>query len=280
MKVVAIFFALIFFGYAAAQDTSLTSTTVDTSFAQAELSKPSEATAVFIRELKVGEPIDVAPGMRYEALTALLIVYWLLFAFLRLFNYSLFRYRLQALFNANLASQYFRDQSVFSSTLHAIYHLHYLLGFSLFISYLVWYYNQPLQLPVALLVTIVLGICVGLYVLRLLAGKWMHLLFGVQESLRFAQFYSNLTYSILAFCLMPVVTIGWYGPAPWPNYAHTVGIGLCAIALLVKYFRSIQIAKGYFSIYRYHLIMYICTAEIAPVLLLVKGTNWGILLVS
>lgn len=280
MKVVAILFALICFSYTAAQDTALSLAPLDTSFAEVDSSMSDKATAATIRELKVGEPIQVAPNMRYEVLTVLMIVYWLLFAFLRLFNYSLFQYRLQALFNVNLASQYFRDQSVFSSTLHAIYHLHYLLGFSLFISYMVWYYHQPLQLPVALLVAIVMGVCVALYLLRLLVGKWMHLLFGVHESLRFAQFYSNLTYSILAFCLMPVVTIGWYGPVPWPSYAHTIGIALCAMALLVKYFRGIQIAKGYFSIYRYHLITYICTAEIAPILLLVKGTNWWILMVS
>lgn len=233
-----------------------------------------------ILELKLGKPMQTERGARQEGLIALLIVYWALFAFLRLFNYTLFQYRWRALINFNLGAQYFRDQSVFSSTLHSLYHLHFLLGMALFASYIAWYVLDGIHWPMASVVLIVLAVLISLYIIRAVLGWLLSLLFGVSDTLRFAQFYSNLSYSYLAFILMPVVTIGWFAPEPWPMYAFYAGLVVAALALLGKYYRSIQIAKEYFSIYKYHLIAYICTAEIAPVFLLIKGTGLVIPVVS
>lgn len=233
-----------------------------------------------ILELKAGEGMQAASTAVEVPLLLLLVAYWGLFAFLRLFNYTLYQYRWRALINFNLASQYFRDQSVFSSTLHTLYHLHFLIGLSLFGALLICHYVPSLTFTAFRVTLIILIALIGLYAIRGVLGWLLQQLFRVQDTLRFAQFYSNLSYSYLAFWLMPVVTIGYYAPDPWPLYSIYAGVALVGVALLWRYYRGFLIVKEYFSIYKYRLFAYICTAEIAPVFLIVKGTLLLLPLVS
>lgn len=273
--------AIVLWTHGVAQDSSLVSPTIAEDSIATIVSTDTKTTQLApILELKTGKPMARPPARQQEALIAFLLLYWSLFAFLRLFNYTLYQYRWRALINFNLGAQYFRDQSVFSSTLHSLYHVHFLLGISLLVSYMAWYHLERMPWPIGRVIITVFGVLVGLYILRALLGWLLSQLFGVFDTLRFAQFYSNLSYSYLAFLLMPVVTVGWFAPEPWPTYVYYIGIALVGLALIGKYFRSWQIAKEYFSIYKYHLIAYICTAEIAPVFLLVKGTGLVIPVVS
>lgn len=237
-------------------------------------------TAQAVLELAVGEAMRVHPPAHSPWLIGLVVLYWSLFAFLRLFNNTLFQYRLRALVNFNLAHQYFRDEAVFSSTLHALYHLHFLFGFSLFSLLLGRHFGWIRGDNEVMILGLIFSAFIGLYLIRAFAGWVIHRLFRVRDTLRFAQFYSNLTYCHISYGLMPVVTIGFFAPPPWPGWAIAVGLVGLTIGMLWRYYRGYQIVKAYFLVYKHHLIAYICTAEIAPALLLIKGVSFIIPLVS
>ena len=227
-------------------------------------------TEVYVRELQSADPMQQTITEQ-EWLAVIVFIFWGLYAFLRIYNFNLYQYRWRAFLNFNIATQYFRDEGVFSSFLHALYHVHYLLGLSL-LNVLILPYLIPgiashsIQVWMVVFVTLL-----GLYVVRLLFGLILSEVFQLGEVMRFAQFYSNLTYSHLAYLLMPVVTVGLLTSVhKIPHVAVWAGLIAMGIAIGIRYIRGLQVVAQYFGLFQLRLIAYICTVEIAPVVILVK----------
>lgn len=225
---------------------------------------------VYVRELQPAAPMEEILTEQ-EWLAVIVFVFWGLFAFLRIYNFNLFQYRWRAFLNFNIATQYFRDEGVFSSFLHALYHVHYLLGLSL-LNVLVLPYLVPGIEPRSIQVWLVVFVALlGLYVVRLLFSLLLSEVFQLGEVLRFAQFYSNLTYSHLAYLMMPVATVGLLTSVPKiPLVAVWAAIIALIAAIGIRYIRGLQVVAQYFGLFQLRLIAYICTVEIAPVVILLK----------
>ena len=83
------------------------------------------------------------------------------------------------------------------------------------------------------------------------------------------QYFLTLT-SMLSISLFVVDVIAAYAPNMVANAALYVGLGFCAIAVLLYVFRILSIFfKGISSLF--YLILYLCTLEILPSIVLVVG---------
>jgi hypothetical protein len=79
-----------------------------------------------------------------------------------------------------------------------------------------------------------------------------------------------LTNQFMGIILLPIVIIAFYNPYVWILY---IGWGIVVLLALYKVVRVSAIGWKISDISAYHLILYLCTIEIAPVLFLVKLSN-------
>ncbi|MFW5687369.1 MAG: DUF4271 domain-containing protein [Bacteroidota bacterium] len=79
-----------------------------------------------------------------------------------------------------------------------------------------------------------------------------------------------LTNQFMGIALLPVVIIAFYNPYVWILY---IAWGVVILLALYKVVRVSLIGWKIPDISAYHLILYLCTIEIAPVLFLVKFSN-------
>lgn len=225
---------------------------------------------VEVRELLPGEPF-VIPGDDPTWLFLFVVVYAALAGFLRWNNASLFQYRLKAFLNYHLATQFFRDLDLQSSFLHIIYNLHMLMGFSLF-GFLVVETWFPLPAyPDILILGGLFCILTAVFIVRALLVRLIGMVFSIADTVVFAQFVSNIHYSTIAWVLMPVIVVATFGGGETAYWAMRISLAILVTGALIRYYRGFQVAREFIRSYNVPLALYICTVEIAPLLLAYQG---------
>jgi hypothetical protein len=226
---------------------------------------------VEVRELLPGEPFAM-PGDDPTWLFLFVVGYAALAGFLRWNNASLFQYRLKAFLNYHLATQFFRDLDLQGSFLHIIYNLHMLMGFSLlgFLVIETWF---PLPAyPDYVILGGVFGILAVLFIVRALLVRLVGAIFRISDTVVFAQFVSNIHYSTIAWVLMPIIVVAAFAGGETAYWALCISLAILVAGALIRYYRGFQVAREFIRSYNVPLALYICTVEIAPLLLAYQGT--------
>lgn len=204
---------------------------------------------------------------------------WLLFvliglmalvAWLKLFYNKFFDRTLQSVFNYQLSVKALRDQNIFSKRVSVLLNLNFILILGLFLflllqgtGYEVFRGNSMMQyLQCCLLIT-------SFLLARTLLMRLTGIIFRVDALLREFQHQIMISYKALGVYMILVIIGIAYSPDPVKIYMVAGGLVLFLAAYLGRIIKGFQIIfKKDISII--YLILYLCTLEILPVLVVYK----------
>lgn len=169
--------------------------------------------------------------------------------------------------NINFFSLQLRDSNDANRMIYFILYGLYFIGLSIFI-YLSYYYYIRLSHPYYLFV-IALIIC-SIYSVRHIFTLLLGMIFKIEKEMY------TLSYSIISYgCFMAIILI----PADFiiafvnPNVAQKLILIVCAFGILLFFIRQgrdILISSNLWKNSIIHFLLYLCTAEIAPLFLIYK----------
>ncbi len=119
-----------------------------------------------------------------------------------------------------------------------------------------------------------LGYCfaaiTGIFVIKHFVLSFLSYVFPISKSINQYNFTIIVFSIVLGIFLVPFNLVIAYGPE---NLSSSLIFGAILVIILTYMFRAVRslfIASSYVAFHKFHFFMYLCTVEIAPVLILVK----------
>ncbi len=195
----------------------------------------------------------------------------LLLTYIRINFFKEFNDLIQGLFNMTFAQQIQREQEL-SLPLSALL-LNILFALSLsFYLYLIGSYF-PLRFSGFTLFMFILASVSLLSVLRYFFLKVAASVFPFRQELNFYNFNIFLVNKIMGIVLIPFLIILSFAPAGMMKLGIYASLIVVFILLSFSYVKGFLIGKDYLVYNKFHFFVYLCTSEIAPVLILVETFN-------
>ncbi len=141
------------------------------------------------------------------------------------------------------------------------------LGFFLYLlaSHLNTYYE-----PTMLLLLGCIGVILLVYLTKHVVLHVLSQIFPVEKEAHLYGFVTMLVNNLLGLVLVPVNLLVAFAPLAVAKWALWLGV---AAVLLLYFFRQLKglfISGKFIALYQFHFFLYLCTAEIAPLLILGK----------
>ena len=231
--------------------------------------RPLDAEESPMVERKSAKPVDkIASGQRF--LFAIIVFMLLLLTVLMTSYRNVLNRSYSAILSDNVLNQLFRERQGGSGAGFLPLYLMYIINTGIFIYLLAMLYgfNKGSHQFVTLLYCI-LGY--GLLVLlRHLVLFLIGTIFPVSKETTLYNFNIIIFGIILGVLLVPVNVFIAFGPVEAVPVLTTVVLVLLGIAYLFRSLRGLLIANKLIVFYKFHFLLYICTVEIAPILIITK----------
>jgi hypothetical protein len=179
---------------------------------------------------------------------------------------------IQAFLNSNLANQIVRDENIFIQRASIYLSIVFNLIIALLLYLISMHYNWKLGgignefgRFMFFFITVT-----AVYAMKFLVLKICGWLFEQEREMATYIFNIFLINNILGMALLPFVLILAYNESIAVSWVLTIPIVLIAMAFGWRIFKGIQIALGVNSFSPLYLFLYLCTLEIAPLLVLIR----------
>ncbi len=194
------------------------------------------------------------------------IVFVFITSFYRRFVEELWR----AFKNLNMAQQLFRQSDMVGGVSGFLLSVNFFIVTGLYLFLLITYYKIPFHLSdVILLPACILLVCIT-YFFRVFIYFILTQLFPLKNEIRFISFNDALLSDMVGIFLLPfVITIAFCSPF-LKDWLIVTSLLLLAGMLLYRFIRGWQVGKNYLFFHLFHFIAYICTVEIAPVMIIIR----------
>ncbi len=199
-----------------------------------------------------------------------LTVQFFLIVYLRVgfFRYAEEQYR--SFFNLNIGQQVFRDQELSMPFPALLLTINGVLSYAILLYLGLSHYGLMGGLQGWMLFLASFGIIFAIsgfkYLLMWITGA----VFPFKDEVNFYNFNFFLNLKMLGALLLPINFVIAYAPPQFTEVSIWAGVGLLALAYAGLAVKGLAIAKNYLAFYKFHFFVYICSLEIAPVLILVK----------
>ncbi len=206
----------------------------------------------------------------------LVIIILTILAFLLTILRSVAAKSFNAFLNSNMLNQLYREQEGRGISPFVLLYLMFLinLGIFLFLSLEVFGYSFSNNKILALLISLAcsFGLFIGKHFLLSLVG----FIFPVKKEISRYHFLIIIFGIIIGFLLVPFNLLLAFGPESTLEkivYGFLFSVGLIYV---YRYFKAMAIASKFLVFHKFHFLLYICTIEIAPVIIILKIAQGGI----
>ncbi len=131
------------------------------------------------------------------------------------------------------------------------------------------HFNAPMGGPLTGLLLCMGGVAF-ITMLRHLFLKVIAAIFPFFKELNIYDFTITIFDQALGMILVPFVVFIAFAPSTVQNLAMYLALGVIAILYTYRSFRGLTIGAKYIIEHRFHFLLYLCTVEIAPLLILIK----------
>lgn len=203
-------------------------------------------------------------------LFTILTLQFVLIVYLRVgfIRYAEEQYR--SFFNLNISQQVFREQELSMPFPALLLTINGVLSYAILLYLGLNYLNLLSSLGDWNLFLASLGIILGIAIFKYLLMWFASAVFPFRDEMNFFNFNFFLNIKILGTLLLPINFIIAYAPPELTQWAVWAALALLALAYVGLAIKGLAIAKNYLAFYKFHFIVYICSLEIAPVLIVVK----------
>ena len=211
---------------------------------------------------------NISPDWFFPLILVVLIV----LSWIRIFYSKFFSQMIQAFFNNNLANQIVRDENIFVQRASVYLSVVFNLIGALFLYLISIHYNWSLGgigsgFSRFLFFLIVVTVAYAFKFLLLKVCGW---LFEQEREMATYIFNIFLTNNILGMTLLPFICMFAYNKALAVSGLLIIPYVLIVIAFGWRIFRGLQIGLSISSFSKLYLFLYLCTLEIAPLMVLIR----------
>ncbi|MCB9080786.1 MAG: DUF4271 domain-containing protein [Lewinellaceae bacterium] len=197
-------------------------------------------------------------------------VIFVLLAFLMTLLRSVVGRTYQAFLNENLLNQLFREQEGRGIWPFLLLYLLFLFNGGSFVYFAIQYWKVATPFsPWSLFGLCLLGVTL-LVLAKHIVLAIIGFIFPVEKEESRYQFLIIVFGIILGLFLAPVNILLAYGPNNLHAYLIQGGLGGVALVYLFRILRSILIANRFIAAHKFHFLLYICSVEVAPIMVLYK----------
>ena len=225
------------------------------------------------------KPVNKEPLLRKNVTPdwffPIILVVLIFFAWIRFFYTKFFTQMIQAFLNNNLANQIVRDENIFVQRASVYLSIVFNLVGALFLYLVSVHFNWSLGgigigFSRFLFFVVVVS---GAYAIKFLTLKICGWLFEQEREMATYIFNIFLINNILGMALLPFICIFAYNKTLAASWLLIMPLVLIGIAFCWRIFRGIQIGLGIPSFSPLYLFLYLCTLEIAPLMILLRMVN-------
>ena len=189
------------------------------------------------------------------------------------FLVSLYRSLIQKIYRAflndNFLKMIHREQGSIVSFPYLLLYLMFFLNGGIFIFLLLRFYGQLNANLFQILSQCIAGLII-IFLLKHLVLKVIANIFPVAKEIKQYSFMIIIFSIIIGFLLVPINVMLAYLPTVAIEWVIYLSFVLIVLIYLFRSLRGIFLSSKYVSLYKFHFFMYLCTVEIAPVLILIK----------
>lgn len=174
----------------------------------------------------------------------------------------------RAFTNDNVLKLLHREQRDFIAFPFLLMYIFFFFNFGIFV-FLTFHYFGLAPKSLEMLSYCILGVGV-LFLLKHILLKIVEMIFPVQKEIKLYSFSLVIFSSILGFALVPFNVVAAFAAE---NLAEIALYGGLVTVFAISVFCSLRglfLASKYLSFHKFHFFMYLCTVEIAPVLVVIK----------
>jgi hypothetical protein len=200
----------------------------------------------------------------------LFILQLLALIYLKVTYYRRIEEYFKAYFNLNLSQQLFREQETALSFQALIMMFNFFLSCSLLIYLLLDYFYDLSNNDSFFVFVKILLVVIVIYTAKYSGYRFLELIFPFYETMRFFRFTYFMNQKLLGVLLIPFIYVALYaGPKVSEIFLHA-SAGLFILSVMIRSIKGVMIGAKYLRQNTFHFLIYICTFEIAPLLILVK----------
>lgn len=183
-------------------------------------------------------------------------------------NRSLIRKAYRAIANDNYLRFLYREYKSMP-WMYWLFYLYFVLTIGFFLYLFVHYvgYDPPEGIMFLLGSILVVG---TVYIVRHFSLQLMSTLFPVEKEAHLYSFVTMLLNILLGIIITPVNLVVAFGPPTLTQYMVWLGAGLILMIYLFRQLKGIFISGRFLYQNQFHFFLYLCTAEIAPLIIIVK----------
>jgi hypothetical protein len=199
-----------------------------------------------------------------DAFFILVLLSFLLIALIKGMYWKHAKLFFMGVFAQRYANQYLREENAFTERVNFLTFLLMAINFTLIITK----FQAVIDLPT---IVSVFFLVVLFFLLKLILIKLLGFFFKVKDLAKLAIFFSLLFDKTLGFVLFPLVVVIYFFSVDISSALLMISLGLFMILFMLKLFWLWKIGTNSFGLPQGHIFLYLCSIEIFPLLLLVKG---------
>lgn len=227
--------------------------------------KPKERQVVAEWEVK-----PISGGRHYGWLFTVFLIQFVLIVYLRVafIRYGEEQYR--SFFNLNISQQVFRDQELSMPFPAFLLLLNGLFSYSIMLFLCLKHYHLMSLFDGLTLFWVSVFIIFAILGFKYFLMWFTSAVFPFGDDLNFYNFNFFLNVKVLGVLLLPFNLVIAYAPAAFTEMAIIVAMALVGLAYVGLAVKGLAISKNYLAFYKFHFIVYICSLEVAPVIIFAK----------
>ncbi|MEM9917105.1 MAG: DUF4271 domain-containing protein [Bacteroidota bacterium] len=172
--------------------------------------------------------------------------------------------------NDNFLKLVHREQAGFIGFPYLLLYIFFFINAGVFLLLITNHYSLPNGgQPYGMLLKYISWVA-GIFLGKQLLLNLLSNIFPISKEVKQYSFMITIFGIMTGLVLVPFNIIAAFAPSPFPDWMLK---GACILIGLVYLFRSVRglfLASRYISMHKFHFFMYLCTVEIAPVIVLLK----------
>ena len=202
----------------------------------------------------------------FVVVISLLVLLTLLMTGFRAF----FQRAYSAFINDTMMNQVYRDRESAGPIPYWVWYIYFFLNAGLLLFFVLRLYDVVLSDNFYLQWIYCTAGVAGLFLLKHLLLNITGFIFPVEKEIQLYNFLIVIFGIVIGLLLTPINILLAYGPENFFRTLIFITFGLLGLIYGFRYLRGIFIANRFIVFRRFHFLLYICTVEIAPVMVLVK----------
>jgi len=173
--------------------------------------------------------------------------------------------------NQNLGQQIYRDREFSAGIFSLLIFLNFVLVSAVFLYQLLSAYGFPGISGNKYLDIAIYGLLIpAIYFARSLVYGLLSLIYPFKAELNFFRFNTRVLLQMTGICLLPFAILMATTDSPVSQWALYCGAGVLICVYIIRIIKGVQIGGGFARFHFFYFLIYLCTLEIAPLLILIK----------